>query len=281
MHVATMADWLEPAKLTYACSAHYLDHVDGVNLSPEQQSFLKEIPDAMFRETVRDFMVNQQFRRDYWVKGARKLSLLEQAEILREHRVILIAPRADVPLKVAGALGEANLHEEIYPPILDVLADHKIRSLAQIEQAVKGTRITFPQLIQAILVLCGANHLGTVQDEATLGKARKSTDRINAYLIGKARSSDEITFLASPVTGGGVSVNRFQQLFLLARSQGQKLPNEWAQFVWQVLAAQGQKIVKEGKPLDTPEENLAELNAQAAAFAQKQLPILRALQIAN
>lgn len=33
----------------------------------------------MFRQTVRDFCVNQQFRRDYWVKGARKLSALEHA----------------------------------------------------------------------------------------------------------------------------------------------------------------------------------------------------------
>jgi malate synthase len=40
----------------------------------EQQAFLKEIPDAHFRESARDFMVNQQFRRDYWVKGARKLA---------------------------------------------------------------------------------------------------------------------------------------------------------------------------------------------------------------
>jgi hypothetical protein len=38
---------------------------------------MAEIPDTMFRQTVRDFMVNQQFRKDYWVKGARHLSLLE------------------------------------------------------------------------------------------------------------------------------------------------------------------------------------------------------------
>ena len=281
MHVATLADWLAPAKLSYACSAHYLDHVDGVNLTAEQQTFLKEIPDTMFRETARDFMVNQQFRRDYWVKGARRLSLLEQAEILRQHRVLLLTSRAEVSLKVNGALGEATLNDAIYPPILDALADHKMRTLAQIEQAVKDGDITFPQLIQAILVLSGAGHLGAVQDDATIGKARKSTDKINAYLIDKARGSDEITYLASPITGGGVAVNRFQQLFILARSQGQNLPGEWAQFVWQILAAQGQKLVKEGMPLETPEENLVELNAQAATFAAKTLPILRALQIAN
>ncbi len=84
----------------------------------------------------------------------------------------------------------------------------------------------------------------------------------------------------SPVTGGRVAVNRFQQLFLLAMSQGKKQPAEWTQFLWQILSAQGQKIVKEDKTLETPEENLAELNEQETIFAEKQLPILKALQIA-
>jgi hypothetical protein len=82
------------------------------------------------------------------------------------------------------------------------------------------------------------------------------------------------------VTAGGVAVNRFQQLFLINLAQGKKQPAEWAQAAWQVLAAQSQKLVKEGKTLESPEENIAELTAQAQTFADKQLPILRALQIA-
>ena len=64
MHFATMQEWLAPAKLSYACSAHYLDHVDDINLTKEQQAFLKDIPDLLFRETVRDFCINQQFRKE-------------------------------------------------------------------------------------------------------------------------------------------------------------------------------------------------------------------------
>ncbi len=64
MHFATMSDWLAPAKISFACSAHYLDHIDAINLTAEQQAMLKEIPDPTFKESVRDFMVNQQFRRD-------------------------------------------------------------------------------------------------------------------------------------------------------------------------------------------------------------------------
>jgi len=280
MHFATMAEWLEGAKLQYACSAHYLDHIAAVNLTAEQQAFLQEIPDPMFRETTRDFMVNQQFRRDYWVKGARKLNPLEQAEALRAQKLILVTHRPDVPLKVAGALGEASLSEAVYTPILDLLADHKPKTLGQIEQAVKDKGLTFAQIIQAAMVLTGAGHLAMVQDEQVINKAKKQTDKLNAHLCQKARGSNDIGYLASPVIGGGVAVNRFQQLFLLSLSQGKKQPAEWAQAVWQTIAAQGQTLVKEGKALQTAEENLAELTAQAHTFADKQLPILKALQIA-
>ncbi len=280
MHFGKIGEWLEPAKLTYACSAHYLDYVDAINLTQEQQNFLGAIQDPMFRQTVRDFMVNQQFRRDYWVKGARRLTPLEQAQGLREQRLVMTAHRPDVNLKVSGALGEANLTEAIYNPILDLMADHSVRSMAQIEQDVKDAGISFAQLIQAVVVLCGDGTFSSVQDDNTTTKAKKHTEKLNAHLMLKARSSNDINYLASPVTGGGVTVGRFQQLFVLASQQDKKKPEDWAEFVAQILARQGQKIVKEGKTLETPEEQMAELISQANEFAIKQLPILKALQIA-
>jgi len=68
-------------------------------------------------------------------------------------------------------------------------------------------------------------------------------------------------------------------LYLLAISKGKRQPAEWAQVAWQILAAQGQKLLKDGQALETAEQNLAELALQATAFAEKQLPILKALQV--
>lgn len=279
MHFASMAEWLEPAKLNYACSAHYLDHIDTINLTQDQQKFLNEIPDMMFRESVRDFMVNQQFRRDYWVKGARQFSPLERVELIRELRVLLAIHRSDVSLKATGALGEAELTPSIYSPLLDELADHKPKTLGQLEQSLKDTSISLGQILEAILILSGTGVVQLTQADAVISQARKRTDKINQYILKKARGGAEIGFISSPVTGGGVQLSRFYQLFLLALTSGKKLPQEWAQFAWTMLATQGQKIVKEGKTLETPEENLTELTAQAETFSVKTLPILKALQI--
>jgi len=82
------------------------------------------------------------------------------------------------------------------------------------------------------------------------------------------------------VTGGGIGANRMEQLFLLALRDGKGEPSDWAKFGWAILSGQGQRVIKDGKALETPEQNLQHLSAQAAEFARKRLPILKALGIA-
>ena len=187
--------------------------------------------------------------------------------------------RDAVELKASGALGEAKLNEGVYVPILDLLADYKPRTLGQIEQALQGKGIVFAQVLQAAMILIGKGDVGVVQEDAAAAKARRSTDKLNLHLMNKSRGSNDIVYLASPLTGGAITVNRFQQLFLLARSQGKKSPSEWAQLSWQYLAALNQRLTKEGKTIESAEENLAELTRQASEFADKRLPILMALQV--
>jgi hypothetical protein len=67
---------------------------------------------------------------------------------------------------------------------------------------------------------------------------------------------------------------------LLAREQGHAEPQTWARFGWAIIEAQGQRLIKDGKTLDSAQENLEELTAQAQTFALKRLPILKAIGIA-
>jgi SAM-dependent methyltransferase len=280
MHFSEVANLLYQAKLSFACSANYLEHVDSVNLTVDQQSFLKDIKDPIFRQTVLDFMVNQQFRKDYWVKGERQLNALEKVEMLRSECVVLTTHLAYVEFKVSGALGELPLTEQVITPVLNVLSDYKPHRIGELEKAIMKDGLGFVQLIETIMLLTGLGHLHSVQSDDVVEKVKKQTDLINKRLILKSRVSSDISYLASPLTGGGIYVPRFAQLFLLAQQQGKKMPDEWAQFVWQMLSPQGQKIVKEGKTLETDADNLKELTTQAHEFAARQMPILMALQIA-
>jgi SAM-dependent methyltransferase len=280
MHFADIAAALQEAKLSFGCSAHMIDHVDAVNLTPDQRKLIDANRDQVLRETLRDFCVNQQFRRDLWVKGARPLAPLAQLEAVRKQRFVLVLPRDKVPLTATSALGEVKLKQELYSPVVEALANNQPREFAQIEKQVAEQGVNFTQLKEILTVLVGTQSVHLAQDERAVGKAKSTTDALNQHLMMLSRSTGDVHYLASPVTGGGYMVPRFQQLFLLSRLGGAKTAAEIAATTWRVLEAQGQRIIKEGKPLPTVEDNVAHLTAEAEAFLHTQLPILRALGIA-
>ena len=49
MYVAEIAEWFEGAKLSFACSADFLDSIWAINLTKEQFNFLEQIPDPSYR----------------------------------------------------------------------------------------------------------------------------------------------------------------------------------------------------------------------------------------
>ncbi|MES2604843.1 MAG: methyltransferase regulatory domain-containing protein [Pseudomonadota bacterium] len=279
MHFAKVAELLHEAKLEFACSAHYMDHLDETNFTAEQQQLLKEIPDTVFREGMKEFMLHQRFRKDFWVKGGRRLSAAEQRQRLRRLRFVMMALPSRVPAKLKCIVGEASLDKAIYGPVLELMQDHVPRTLGEIEQAVAGFKLTLTQIKDAVLVLAGLSVFAPVQEAAVVAKARSHTDNLNLHLLHRALENDDNLFLASPVTGGGVLVSRMQQLFLLARHAGKKTPALWADHARQALAEQDQKLVRQGKVVATPQETLAVLTADAEEFAKGQLLILKKLQV--
>lgn len=273
-----MNDCMAGAKLSHVGSANYLDHIDVINVNEKQSAFLKEIADPVFREQIRDMLLNQQFRKDYWIKGPIKLSTLDKAAEIRKQRVVLIKHPSEVELTVTGSLSQANLTAEIYHPILDSLASYQAKSLAEIEIDVKASGITLMQLLQAIFILLGKGALLPARDTTDIENSTNDYKALNTHIIELSRSYDRVSFLASPITGGGIPLERFKQLSLMAYLQGIESPQEITKYVWQTLAYQGRKISKEGRLLETEKENLDELLLLATEFLEKQLPMLKALK---
>lgn len=280
MSFSSMQKWLEPAKLNFACSAHYLDHIDVANFSAEQAAILAEIGDPSLRQTVRDFLVNQTFRRDYWVHGARQLSQQARREKWLAQRMVLTIPHHLLSLKAKSARGEVDLHERVYRPVVDCLADYQPKSVAQVAQACEAQGVTLGEVIQALFILAGTLQLQPVQDDDTIARARPLTDQLNRKLCQLAAEGLEQGALASPVTGGAITADRFHQLFLLAYQDGQRRPQDWARGAHSVLLSLGQRIVIEGKAVESDQQQLAELERRAGKFGEFLLPIFQALGVA-
>lgn len=270
-----MAKWLEPAKLSYGCSAHYLEQIDSVNLTADQQKLVAEISDPQFAQTVRDFMVNQTFRRDYWVRGPRRLGSLDQDDQLLQSRILLLAPRNLVSLKTTGALGEVTLQERIYGPVLDALADQVPHTIAElVEQCARSHQLTKAQVQQAAFVLVGLGRAAELQSDDVIARATPQAQKLNLHLCTLALSSNDFHQLAVPLTGGSMTVDRFQLLFTLSRSRGARDAEGWGAFAASVLARQGQRMLIDGKAAESDEQQLRELTARAVHYRDHTLPLL-------
>ena len=89
-----------------------------------------------------------------------------------------------------------------------LMADYQPRTLRQIEGELQGKSIKFSQIYQAIIVLLGKSCIELLQDEERIARTREQTRRLNAFLCNQAKTNNDIPFLSSPLTGGGIGVNQ-------------------------------------------------------------------------
>lgn len=270
-----VADEFAAAKVGYLGTATILESLDVVNLSPEQQKLLAEIEDPAVRETIRDYITDQVFRRDVYVKGRVPHTAATSRAAWMATTFCLTAARQSVELKIKGALGEAQLQPDVYTPILDALAlGPKLLSTLVADKSIGG--MEWAKLTQALTVLVGAGHVQPVEDGGRANpEAAKRAKAFNLAVSARAAVDGELLFLAAPAFRGGLNVDRLAQLFVAALARGE----DPVQSAWKAFASQNQRLMKDGKALATPEENLAELKARYAEFQEKTAPGLKAAGI--
>jgi SAM-dependent methyltransferase len=280
MYFSDMAAWLADCKLSYACSAHLPDHADGLNLSDEHVGLLNSIDDVNLRELTRDMLVNQQFRRDLWVKGPVRMRPAERAAILRQQQVLLVVPRGDVKLKITGSRGEADMSAPIYPALLDVLAEAPLRfhTVGAVEK-ILSQKLSFSagHFIEALTLLLGTGQVQLVANPSPSPDTVQNSQRLNQAIATMAHDGGDVRYLSSPVLGAAVEVNRFEQMFLSECWRGESRPQAWAEAAWSKLSAAGERLVgSDGQALTAPEDNLKVLMQRAQTFADIRLPVLKA-----
>ncbi len=267
-HSADVSRDLARAKLEFVASAHIADHLDPLNLTDRQQHLLNQVRDPARKESLRDLIVNQSFRRDIYVKGQSR-SAMSPAERWRDLRFALSARAKDVPLKLKGTLAEATLTPETYGVLLERL-DAGPATVRELLEEPKIAALGLANLRQHLLALVAQRTCQIALPEAGEDARKSRTDAFNSAVTAYAREGSDYGCLASPVTGAGVAVDRTGQLALLARREGAQDP---LAFIWSFL-----KDEKISTP-DGPERRLAALKDQLAAFAEKTLPVLERLRI--
>lgn len=280
MDFSEMTDWLEPAKLSYACSALLTDSIDILNLSEAQQSFLKDLPSGIFRETVRDIMVNQQFRRDLWVRGPRSLRKHETAQNVLQASVALTVPPSRIPAQIHGARTQTSLKQELISAMVGCFPpDFAPRPVKVLEQYAAKAGVSGPIFAQTLRMLMSVGVLQPAQCQDAVAHSVESAHRFNAWILGECLTGGAITTLVSPVTGAGLKLNRTSIYMLDGRRKGCTTAEQLADHAMNIMFALGEKIMKDGQPVFDREAMRSELMRDAKELLENSVPVLDALRI--
>jgi len=250
-HFSDVVKDMARAKLSYVGSANLLDHLDGINLTDEQREFLATIRNPIRRESVRDLIVNQSFRRDIFLKGVIPMSEARIQNGWADLRFALSTNAASVPRDAQGVQFHGT-HRIVHERVLEKL-DSGPRTTSELlqEPEISSQSGAFRQVM---VYLVGQGNCHVVPAESNEDERIRRAEALNGVILNDAR---DWNVLASPVLGGAVEVNDIAQLMLLAVREKSADP---AGFIWNILRSQNKKLVKDGKPLDSEEENVAELH---------------------
>lgn len=278
-YFSDVAEALAGADLKFLSSARLLDRLDGLNLPPAAMAMLHRQKDPVMREQVRDYMVNQQFRPDVFVKGGTALSASDQAAGLDAQAFVLICGLDEIDFELTDAQGEAAMPEALYAPLSLALAADDFRPKTPVELlgAPGLERVRKANLVKALTTLVG---IGVLRPAQTFSpEARARCDGFNRLALERAVTGPHLKHMASPVVGGGVLTPRSAQLFLRAWLAGARTTEEMAASVWAVFETTDERAAGQGRDLTSREDNLMMLGEMAARFLDQTVPLYRALAI--
>lgn len=256
-YFAEVAEPFAEMGLTYAASAHLLDNVDFVNYAAPAREMLQGEP-LIRREGLKDFFANREFRRDIFVRGTPVKQ--NPAPLLAATRFAAAGGPENTD-SIAGftALGKITVKPAHAGPVLSALQAVKAASITDLLDDTACKDLTPAEVMESTVLIAALGGADPALPEAGYDARAAAAARLNAAIWEAAETVDVIHSAASPVTGGGVPLDRIEQLFLLAGRKGED-PDA---FLRRLFGAQLH----------------GDVAANHMQFLEKRLPILRKLGV--
>ena len=277
MYFSEVAEILQSAKLDFVCTSEISESLPNFNFPPDILKFLNDIENPIMREQVKDYFLNRQLRKDIYIRGSRKLSTFEVFQRMKKINYVMMVK--ELPTKIKLPLGELNFPTALVEKIQKHLESENYKPKNFVSLIKDIPDIAPIDFVRAVLLLVQTKSILPCQDESTVEHVKDKCVALNKHICNRAKTSDEIAFLASPTLGGGYSFNRFERIFLAAMYEGKNSPEEIAQYTWQVFSEQGIALTRNGGGVLSAEENLAGFRNMAKTFLDNRLSLVKALQI--
>lgn len=274
-HFADVVKMMARAKLTYLGSATIAENIDNIAVPETMLQTVVQASDPIWKETLRDFASNKQFRRDLYARGLIDLNSAETLAALKETRYTLSMPRAEVKLKFPSPLGELDAAPAIYSPIADLL-DGRYATFDEVASLPSLREIGIGGALQALALMIHAGQVLPVA--ASLNEATLSGQHYNRVVASHAERGRFYGFIAAPVARAGIAVNSTELLILSGVFAGlEDNLVAWADHVGVLLRRVGINLERRGEPLTDPLMVKTVLAKEVEYFRTHKLPLWRHL----
>jgi len=204
-----VAGELAGAGLGYAGSATLAETMLPDALPPPLRAAVAEQADPRLRQDVQDFVVNQSFRRDLFVRGGAGPGARDLAAIGRVRLVLLDRPKAGGTITLETAFGEIGLQYPAFAQVVEALAAGP-KAIAELADLPDMRRQGMANAVQILLLLL---HAGTL---AVAGASARSEGaaRLNAAIARGAGEGLAYGHIAAPAIGSAVAASEADLLLL-------------------------------------------------------------------
>ena len=259
--VSQMMDEMGAVKLSYLGTATLPEAMDAV-LAPGVQALLNQQTSAVLKEQLRDYALNQNFRRDLYVKGGNRPWPQAHVRLVRECRFVLnplaTLPEAGQPFQIKGGSVELSGNADFYNSLLNQLHAHREGLTVQAlhdatPQAQRGS------VMQALSMLLHGGWIYLDQGKPSDPSAAK----LNRALAAAVSEGAPYGYLSLPRAGCATVLNHVEWLILDRLYQSPKertgkvvanalQPQQmasWPAEIAQRLQTLGRTLAKDGQPV--------------------------------
>jgi hypothetical protein len=274
------------AKLDFLGSATLMENQADLLLPDAAATFVAGQPDMRLRQLMQDFLLNQRFRRDIFVRGHAHLPVPQVQRNRGSQVVHALKSLAKLDPKIPLPRGTANVDVKLLTAF-DTVLKEGTASLAELGRAIgKGWRDD--DLFRVAGILLAANAL---MPAAGIFRSAKPFDgqgqlripaEVNRRLLALAASPEEAGGKARPLVssalGGTLPIGTVPAILLQTLTDIAGLDQAVDRSL-DLMTKQGLSLRKDDKPVTDPAVKRTQLMTIAETFVEQELPRLMAAGI--
>lgn len=271
-----LAQEFAASKCDFATTAEILEKFDEFSLSPEASEFLHGVDNALFKEQLKDYYINRQFRKDIFVKGAVRISVAQRLDKLKNTRFVLLRDPKEFNPKLQVARGELSLNAELHEKVLNFMSDYKPKSGTEI---LEGAKIDDNALLNVLAIFVSQGFLYVAQDDnADFASLQARANFYNRALFSRQKTGIAGNFAASAIIGSAITMSDTDILVCGLCNEGKNKPKEIEGQISDIFKNSSRRAMRDGKIIEDEKEHEKEISKIVKAALEK-MPIYKAAGI--